>query len=49
MNSLADQSEPIRYFITEQLGGRRFTDTDVTVTTQLFTVAGLGSVLPRAR
>ncbi|MFI7664633.1 hypothetical protein [Nocardia sp. NPDC049526] len=49
LNSLADQPEPIRHFITEQLGGRRFTDTDVTVTTQSFGVAGLGSVLPRAR
>ncbi|MFE9319826.1 hypothetical protein ACIHDR_09080 [Nocardia sp. NPDC052278] len=49
MNGLADQPEPIRHFITEQLGGRRFTDTDVTVTTRSFTVAGLGSVLPRAR
>ncbi|MEV5834501.1 hypothetical protein [Nocardia sp. NPDC052112] len=48
MNTLADQPEPIRHFIDEQLSGRRFTDTDVTVTAQSLTVAGLGSVLSRA-
>lgn len=49
MNSLADQPEPIRNFITEQLRGRRFTDTDVTVTAQSFTFAGLDLALPRGR
>ncbi|MFI6774349.1 hypothetical protein [Nocardia sp. NPDC050412] len=48
-NSLVDQPEPIRHFITDHLNGRRFADTDVTVTAQSFSVAGLGLVLPRVR
>ncbi|WP_067819981.1 hypothetical protein [Nocardia inohanensis] len=47
LNGLAAQPVSVRDFVQQTLGGRRFTDTGVSVTTAEFRIEGLGLVLGR--
>ncbi|RMI33456.1 hypothetical protein [Nocardia stercoris] len=49
LDSLATQPNSVHAFITDTLGGRRFTDTGVDVTAGSFDIAALGLALPRRR
>ncbi|MGW5112045.1 hypothetical protein [Nocardia sp. NPDC004123] len=47
--TLPDQPAPVREFLQTALAGRRFTDTPVRVTTNEFSIEGLGLTLSRTR